>query len=215
MTSKRILLVVLVLTLSISAYGQPIYSSEHSGEVVRNQLNLWIDEFIATGAQMRVIVMAPIDGINIVGFANSDEDKRIVADERITDYVRMTLRARKPEQVTIVSRSLLETALAELELQVSGLVAQDQMLRVGEFLGATHILLLSESRVRSGERYTMREKYELIDIQTSAVVALSTFRMKLELELRLGQQVWDILQAFVDGREVVMDDDVLYWRDTE
>ncbi len=109
--------------------------------------------------------------------------------------------------MTIVDRPVTETALQELELQMSGLVDHSQVLRVGQFVGATHIYLFTvEMNARTysvNGNMTVVRTLEIIDLETSTLVTMSMWR---------SEEVDGNTRIFLDGREYVMDDGVYCWK---
>jgi len=77
----------------------------------------------------------------------------------------------------IVDRSTLEAAFKEQKLQLSGAIDAATAKRIGQMLGASHILLLGLSRFNNGDNsFTDEVTGRLIDVEDGTVVATTLKR---------------------------------------
>jgi len=104
--------------------------------------------------------------INFSGILRSNEPdplSRTLSDFLVTDLSRI-------KNLTLVDRESSQAVIREMELAITGLVDEKNSPRLGQLLGASH--LLTGKFLRQGNRYIVN--YRLIDVETGTVAGSGT-----------------------------------------
>ncbi len=96
---------------------------------------------------------------------------------------------------SIIDRQNIESALKELAFQQTGLISEESQIKVGNMLGATHLLIISYSRFsHSTSKAKDVEVHRLIDINSGKTMANITLRHLVDLEKEITPIQQDLIK---------------------
>ena len=130
------------------------------------------------------------------------------AKQNETDFIAHTLSLFQNITFSIVSRRNLDYALEELKLQLSGYMDDESIINLGAFVGATHIVILSEQLfITKNPQYWNTKKiniWEIIELETMTVKSLDT---ATEFFIQLSQNKSYRSKKILNYKEVVFGKD--------
>jgi TolB-like protein len=148
--------------------------------------------FTWTAPKERVVAVLP-------AAISENVDKNLVAGvvEIISEQLTAT------DLLTVVDRTTIDQSLRELELQMSGLVSEDEIKKAGRLLGASHVVVVQVSHLEV--QYFISAK--MVEVETGVIIAQESGR-EYDLEssaLELAERVGKKLVVDVTGGEIFGD----------
>ena len=141
-TIKKIMLILLILTVSL-----PLFAATVGYDSALNEI---------------VDIFAKVLGNNTpVAFVSMEADSEGFSQRFVSDVERNLVN----KDVVVLDRSNVEAIVKELELQTSGLIDDDQAVSIGHMLGAKMIIAAKASNMVSSYHLDI----QLIDIETTLV----------------------------------------------
>lgn len=114
----------------------------------------------------------------------------------------------------MVNRENVQDILREFELQGSEAFDQKSIARVGQMVGASHMLLLAFSRENvAGSRYRDIRTARLIDLERNTILALD--ELADDLVVDGATQAATVTESRLNGRRFVEDPETRRWYYTE
>ena len=99
------------------------------------------------------------------------------------------------KNASIIDRQNIESALKELAFQKTGLISEESQIKVGNMLGATHLLIISYSRFsHSTSKANDVEVHRLIDINSGKTMANITLKHLVDLEKEITPIQQDLIK---------------------
>jgi hypothetical protein len=123
------------------------------------------------------VVLAPIVGeFNVAGVGNQEERDRFkkpMMRQLLSDVEGIWIKLLGNENnFRMVDRNDIDSIMSELKFQQSGLISRETQLKLGNMIGATHLLIIDYSFMqlnRNEFSYTITQK--LVEIETGKVLA--------------------------------------------
>lgn len=147
-------------------------------EVVRSTIADWVASAVANEQSVNLMVIAPIEGIwatgdEFEGGSAPMEWRETQSRELVVSAVRAILAAYPgSEFVRVIDRSQVDLALDEAEFQATGLAGREDQLRLGAFIGATHVYTVEYSREMGRDLRRESRTTTLIELETGRVLAV-------------------------------------------
>lgn len=137
---------------------------------------VWIADAEASGSDVNLLVIAPADGIRGQE-GETGEDPEAWRETRSRELVQSAVGAilriyGDSQHVRIIDRSQVDLAVGEAQFAASGLASRESQLRLGEFIGASHVYTIELSVESSDEMRREVRTNTLIELATGRVLAL-------------------------------------------
>ncbi len=128
---------------------------------------------LAEGKRVNLVILTgEITNILIKDPAILEEWKKTVRTQLLTEHENIYLAwFNSWGNFTLLDRQSVKKILEELEIGLSGLISAETQNKLGELLGATHILFIGYARSPSAGGYSDMKPCRLIEIQTGKVLA--------------------------------------------
>ncbi len=98
------------------------------------------------------------------------------------------------KKASIIDRQNIDSALKELAFQQTGLISEESQIKIGNMLGATHLLIVSYSRFsHSTAKANDVEVRRLIDINSGKTIANVTLKHLIDLEKEITPMQQDLI----------------------
>lgn len=147
-------------------------------EVVRSTIADWVAAAVANEESVNLMVIAPVEGIwatgeEFEGGTAPPEWCETQSRELVVSAVRAILAAYPgSEFVRVIDRSQVDLALDEAEFQATGLANREDQLRLGAFIGATHVYLIEYNREMGRDLRRETRTTTLLELATGRVLAI-------------------------------------------
>lgn len=127
---------------------------------------------LAGGERVNLVILTgEISNVRIEDPAILEEWKKTVRTQLLTEHENIYLSWFNVwENFALVDRQRVTKILEELEIGLSGLISAETQNKLGELLGATHIVFVSYSRTPAGGRNKDMKPIRLIEIKTGKVL---------------------------------------------
>ena len=97
------------------------------------------------------------------------------------------------ENLAIIDRQYIEKILDEIKFQQSGLVRDESRIKIGQMLGATHLMLVNRSiELRGGNEALYVIWIELVDIESNKKLATTVLGSE---KINLGEVFYDYIRT--------------------
>lgn len=165
------------------------------------QVDLAIQNLLTQGQRVR---------LSVVG---SQDIEQADTNEGLSEYIDSAVANLLSDfgshpRFTLVDRDSTAEILGELEFQLSGLVADDELTEYGELSGASHLLILNYSRKTQGSVVTITDRRRLVDIQSGSVLSSDT--TQITLLWNQSSATYETMSTLHNGRAVSIVDGRLF-----
>lgn len=97
------------------------------------------------------------------------------------------------ENLAIIDRQYTEKILDELKFQQSGLVRDESRTKIGQMLGATHLMLVNRSmELRGGNKVSYVMWLELVEVESNKKLATTVLGSE---KINLGKEFYDYIRT--------------------
>lgn len=176
-----------------SGAASPADQDETPEGVIPTQAQLAIRRLLQQGQRIR---------LSVVG---SQVIEQVESDEGLPEYINTVVASLISDfggdpGFTVVDRDSTAQILGELEFQQTGLVADESLAEYGQLSGASHLLVLENTRQTQGSVVTITDLRRLVDIQSGSV--LSTDTIQLTLLWNQNSANYETVSTLHNGRPV-------------